>query len=234
MTASPPTAWEHLSRVPDFRGIRRDELDRLVDWMLRDGSFVLAGGRLVLGPKAERRFGRRNFMELFAVFSSPQSYTVQTAAGQPLGTLNQAFVDRLVDGVSCFLLGGRRGPCSRYGTTTAGSSSARAPRQAAHLGRLHPAVPRLRPLPAILRRLSDARYMYLDDAAGRSSPSGAHPARESSAPERGRLEFADKEIRWWTFAGGRINSTLRYGLERSHSSGRSSRTTSSEDTRRGP
>jgi len=46
-------------------------------------------------------------MELFAVFSSPQSYTVQTSGGQSLGTLSQSFVDRLVDGLSCFLLGGR-------------------------------------------------------------------------------------------------------------------------------
>ena len=71
-------------------------------WLAR-----LASGRLVLGPKAERRFGRKNFMELFAVFSSPQTYTVQTASGRPLGSLSQAFVDRLVDGVSSFLLGGR-------------------------------------------------------------------------------------------------------------------------------
>src|SRR5439155_24027216 len=100
-------AWEHLARVPDFQGIHRAEYDRLLTWMLRDGALRLAGGRLVLGPKAERRFGRKNFVELFAVFSSPETYTVQTAGGQPLGSLNQAFVDRLVDGVSSFLLGGR-------------------------------------------------------------------------------------------------------------------------------
>src|SRR5205085_6129738 len=69
--------------------------------------FRQVGGRLVLGTKAERRFGRRNFRELFAVFSSPQSYTVQTGTGQPLGTLNQEFVDRLVEDVTSFLLGGR-------------------------------------------------------------------------------------------------------------------------------
>ena len=66
----------------------------------------VAAGRLVLGPKAERRFGRRNFMGLFAVFSSPLSFTVQIAAGQALGTLNQSFVDRLVDGVNSFRLVG--------------------------------------------------------------------------------------------------------------------------------
>lgn len=75
--------------------------------MLRDGSLVRTSGRLVLGPKAERRFGSRNFMDLYAVFSSPQTYAVVTVAGQPLGTLTQAFVDRLVEGTSCFLLGGR-------------------------------------------------------------------------------------------------------------------------------
>jgi ATP-dependent Lhr-like helicase len=103
----PEEAWAHFERVPDFRGIHRAEYERLVSWMLRDESLVLASGRLVLGPKAERRFGRRNFMELYAVFSSPQSYTVQLASGHALGTLNQDFVDRLVDGVSCFLLAGR-------------------------------------------------------------------------------------------------------------------------------
>lgn len=101
------SAWAHLGALPDFRGIERQDYDRLVGWMVRDGSLLLASGRLSLGPKAERKFGRRNFIELFAVFSSPQSYTVQTAGGKPLGTLNQAFVDRLVDGVSTFLLGGR-------------------------------------------------------------------------------------------------------------------------------
>ena len=30
-------AWSHLSGVPDFRGIPRDEFDRLIAWMLQDG-----------------------------------------------------------------------------------------------------------------------------------------------------------------------------------------------------
>ena len=40
-----------------------------------------------------RKFGRRNFMELYAVFSSPQSYNVETTAGQPLGTAVHAEVE---------------------------------------------------------------------------------------------------------------------------------------------
>jgi len=100
-------AWSLLCCVPDFQGISKAEYDRLITWLIEDESLVVAGGRLLLGPHAERRFGRRNFMELYAVFSSPQSYSVVTVHGQVIGTLTQDFVDGLVDGVSCFLLGGR-------------------------------------------------------------------------------------------------------------------------------
>jgi ATP-dependent Lhr-like helicase len=207
-------AWEHLSRVPDFRGIRREELDRLVQWMLEDESFVLAGGRLILGPKAERRFGRRNFMELFAVFSSPQSYTVQTAAGQPLGSLNQAFVDRLVDGVSCFLLGGRAwavlevrhddrrvevGPAPRGRQPTWGGFIPQFLGEAISL--------KIRDVLA-----ADDPYTYLSPEAAALLAERRDAMRTVLAPGRPGIEIADNEIRWWTFAGGRINSTLRYGL----------------------
>lgn len=76
-------AWDHLSRVADFRGIERAELGRLIEWMITDESMILASGRLVLVQKAERRFGRRNFMEIFAVFSSPQSYISATCYVRP-------------------------------------------------------------------------------------------------------------------------------------------------------
>jgi len=33
------------------------------------------------------------------------------------------------------------------------------------------------------------------------------------SPRRGGVEFDQDELRWWTFAGGRINATLRYALE---------------------
>jgi ATP-dependent Lhr-like helicase len=206
-------AWEHLSRVPDFQGIRREEFDRLVAWMIQDGSFVLAGGRLVLGPRAEQRFGRRNFMELFAVFSSPQSYTVHTGAGQPLGTLSQAFVDRLVDGVSCFLLGGRAwavlevrhddrrvvvGPAPRGRQPTWGGFIPQ------FLGE------------TLCRKVRDV--LTVEDAYSYLTPEAAALLTERR-DSLGRLLAhgqpaveIDDEIRWWTFAGGRINSTLRYGL----------------------
>jgi ATP-dependent Lhr-like helicase len=34
-----------------------------------------------------------------------------------------------------------------------------------------------------------------------------------STDERSVVEIDDEEVRWWTFAGGRINTTLKYAIE---------------------
>ena len=207
-------AWAHLSRVPDFSGITRSEYDRLISWMFADGGLINVGGRIVLGPKAEKRFGRRNFMELYAVFSSPQTYTVQTMAGQPLGTLSQGFVDRLVEGVSSFLLAGRAWLTVQL-------------RHDERIVRVEPGPQGRQPswggfLPQFLGfevcqkilgiLCSEDTYAYLHaDAA--AVLAGRREAFEGVLTERGGIEIVDGEVRWWTFAGGRINATLRHALE---------------------
>lgn len=208
-------AWEHLRGVPDFQGIHRAEYDRLLNWMLRDGALRLVGGRLVLGPKAERRFGRKNFMELFAVFSSPQTYTVQTADGQPLGSLNQAFVDRLVDGVSSFLLAGRAWAVRQVRHDDRRVIVQMAPRgRQPTWGGFLPQFLGFEVCQRILSVvLSDERFSYLDDAAWAVLAEHRNSMREIIDSQRGGMEFDEGEIRWWTFAGGRINTTLRYALE---------------------
>ena len=207
-------AWAHLSRIPDFAGIHRAELDRLAEWMLLDGSLRMASGRLVLGPKAEHRFGRRNFMELYAVFSSPQSYTVQTADGQPVGSLAQDFVDRLEDDVSCFLLAGRPwvvlairhedrrvvvGPAPKGKEPTWGGFLP------GFLGfeicQEVQAMLRAGTAPAFLDPVAAASFE--DYRAGLTEVLAEDPA----------MQRIDGQLHWWTFAGGRINSTLRYALE---------------------
>ncbi len=207
-------AWQHLSRVADFRGIERAEYDRLIAWMLADGALRSASGRLVLGPKAERRFGRKNFMELFAVFSSPQTYTVQMG-GQPLGTLSQGFVDRLVDGVSCFLLGGRAWAVVRVDHDDRRVLVEAAPRgRQPTWGGFLPQFLGFEVCQQIRRVLaSEERYAYLDDAAWAVLSARREAMRDVVDKPRGGLEFEDGEVRWWTFAGGRINATLRYALE---------------------
>lgn len=104
---SPERGWEHLSRVPDFRGISRAELDEVIAHMTKEEYLLDMGGLLAMGLKAEKVYGKKNFLELYAVFSSPVLYRVVTQAGRDIGSLEQDFVDRLVEEMSSFLLGGR-------------------------------------------------------------------------------------------------------------------------------
>ena len=207
--------WSHLSSLPDARGIRRAELDRLIAWMLRDRSLLLTGGRLLLGPAAERRFGRRNFMDLYAVFSSPQSYTVQTSAGQALGSLSQGFVDRLVDGVSCFLLGGRAWVVLQVRHSDRRLVVEPAPRgRQPSWGGFLPQFLGLELCRKVLDVLAgDDPFLYLGPEAAALLEARRELMRDALERGRGGFEVDDDEIRWWTFAGGRINTTLRYAIE---------------------
>ena len=211
---TPQRAWEHLGGLPDFRGIDRTEYDRMLDWMLQDRSLLLSSGRLSLGRKAERRFGRRNFMELFAVFSSPQSYTVITAAGNPLGTLNQAFVDRLVDGVSTFLLGGRAWVVLRIQHDDRRIVVDPAPRgRQPTWGGYIPQFLGFDLCQQILEVLtSDAPCPMCDPEAATVLEQHRQGMHDVLTPGSGGMEIDGDEIRWWTFAGGRINATLRHAL----------------------
>ena len=208
-------AWAHLSKVPDFRGIHRAEFERLVAWMLRDQSLVLLSGRLLIGPKAERKFGRKNFMELYAVFTSPQSYTVELDAGGQLGTLTQAFVDRLVEGVSCFLLGGRPWVVNAVNHNDRIVKVKPAPRgREPTWGGFLPQFLGFELCQRILAVLtSKDEPAYLADEALMVLRNKRDDHAEVLKPVRGGIEFDGDEIRWWTFAGGRINSTLRYALQ---------------------
>lgn len=211
---TPERAWEHLGGLPDFRSIDRAEYDRLLNWMVRDGSLLLSSGRLALGRKAERKFGRRNFMELFAVFSSPQSYTVITTAGKPLGSLNQAFVDRLVDGVSTFLLGGRGWAVLRIQHDDRRIIVEPAPRgKQPTWGGYIPQFLGFDLCQKILEVLtSNTPQPVCDSEAASVLEQHRRGMQEAVSPRIGGMEIDGDEIRWWTFAGGRINSTLRHAL----------------------
>jgi ATP-dependent helicase Lhr and Lhr-like helicase len=208
-------AWQHLSQVPDFRGVERVEFDRLIEWMLKDEALRLASGRLVLGPASERRFGRRNFMELYAVFSSPQTYTVQTGGGQVLGTLGQDFVDRLVDGVSSFLLGGRPWGVIRVQHDDRRIVVEPAPRgRQPTWGGFLPQFLGFELCQKILAIIcAEDVPPYLDPGAAAALGSHRESLRGVLRFPEGGVEVDEGEVRWWTFAGGRINATLRYALE---------------------
>lgn len=207
--------WEQLSRVPDFRGIARAEFDDVVEHMKREAFLFESGGLLSMGDQAERVFGRKNFMELYAVFSSPQLFRVQTAAGRELGSLEQTYVDRLVEQMSSFLLGGRAWTVERVNHEERLVLVRDAP------GGVKPSWGGFTPqhlgfelCQRMMRVLTeDTTYSYVDPIAlkhigEKRADLGALLQRDAWA-----IQLDDGVARWWTFAGGRVNHTLKYGFE---------------------
>ncbi len=207
--------WSQLHRVPDFSGIREAEFLALVAHLKAQDFLFESGGLLSMGQKAERVFGRKNFLELYAVFTSPQLYRVETAGGQTVGSLEQGFVDRLVEEMSSFLLGGRAWKVDKISHSDRVLHVSAAPRgQKPSWGGF---VPQLLSFPLCqrMRRVlaEETVYPYLDDAsqralADRRADLGPLLARGGLA-----IQLDDTAARLWTFAGGCINHTLKYALE---------------------
>jgi ATP-dependent Lhr-like helicase len=61
--------------------------------------------------------------------------------------------------------------------------------------------------------LSSAAFPYLDEQASAVLEEKREAIQTFFKSGRAGIESTDSEVRWWTFAGGKINATLRYGLE---------------------
>lgn len=212
---SPERCWEQLSRVPDFRGIARAEFDAVVEHMKREEFLFESGGLLSMGTKAEKRFGRKNFLELYAVFSSPLLYRVLTHAKRDVGSLEQDFVDRLVEQMSSFLLGGRAWTVDRVSHADREVLVSEAPRgQKPSWGGYIPQHLGFEVCQRMKRIIADtAVYPYVDEVGQRHLAA----RREDLAALLGRagpaVQIDGGAAYWWTFAGGRVNHTLKYGFE---------------------
>lgn len=207
--------WDQLVRVPDFRGITRAEFDQTVEHMKAQDFLFESGGLLSMGQLAERTFGKKNFLELYAVFSSPVLYRVQTTARRDLGSLEQNFVDRLVEQMSSFLLGGRAWTVERVNHDERIVVVRDAPRGVKpSWGGFVPQFLGFELCQRMRRVLTEeVRYPYVAEAGwkhigGKREDLGSLLGRQGRA-----IQIDDAVGRWWTFAGGRVNHTLKYGFE---------------------
>ncbi|MEO8182903.1 MAG: DEAD/DEAH box helicase [Deltaproteobacteria bacterium] len=207
--------WEQFTRVPDFRGISRAEFDTAVEHMKKEEFLFEAGGLLSMGEKAEKRFGRKNFLELYAVFSSPLLYRVVTHAKRDVGSLEQDFVDRLVEQMSSFLLSGRAWTVDRVSHEDREVVVREAPRGGKpswggyipqHLG--------FEVSQGMRRALTEtARYAYVDEAGFKHIADKREDLGDLLRRPGPAVQIDGGVARWWTFAGGRVNHTLKYGFE---------------------
>ncbi|HEX5543371.1 MAG TPA: DEAD/DEAH box helicase [Micromonospora sp.] len=167
-------------------------------------------GMLFVGPTAEKQFGRRNFMEMTAVFTGPPEFTVLLGRTE-LGRIDPTLLTEEVPGDRRLLLSGqswrvtyidwRRRRCfvepadgggrARWlapGWTGLGFELARAMRDV-----LLGADPPVRMTRRAVDRLAKQREEWLHLV----HPGGNVIVRD----DRG-------DLRWWTWAGFRVNATL--------------------------
>jgi ATP-dependent Lhr-like helicase len=207
--------WDQLLKVPDFRAITRPEFDRAVEHMKREDFLFESGGLLSMGQKAERAYGKNNFLERYAVFSSPVLYRIVTAADRDLGSLEQDFVDRLVEQMSSFLLGGRAWTVERVNHEDRVVVVRDAP------GGVKPSwggfIPQFLGFELCQRMkkiLTDtARYTYIDERGAKHIDEKRDELGELLRRPGHAVQIDGSVARWWTFAGGRVNHTLKYGFE---------------------
>jgi ATP-dependent helicase Lhr and Lhr-like helicase len=215
---SRPDCWEQLSIVPDFAGISQSEFDFLIEHMIQKDFLFSADGLLSLGNQAEKVFGRRNFMELYAVFSSPQLYQVQTSAGYTIGSLEQTFVDKLVPEISSFLLGGRPWVVSLVNhdnrtVIVSGNPIGKKPSWGGFIPQLL-SFELCQAMAQILK--SDQPFPYIDRLAQVAIDNYRADLGHKLRGQQQCVEWEGEQATWWTFGGGQINHTLKYGIQRSH------------------
>ncbi len=222
----PGSRLEHaqaLRELPDFRGVLAHELWELVGHLTSEGWLATSidpadsaphpTESLALGPRAQERFGTRGFSPLFTVFRAPVEYRVMSSS-EDVGTLDPRYAEHLPVG-AVFLLGGLSW------TLCAIDHRARAVHVEPATQGEQPKWGRGgRPLGLeVCRRMR--RLLQVDqvpEGADDGAASTWHALRRAHRDVVGRrwirTEAGRGAFQWFTFAGDRINRTLRLMLPR--------------------
>lgn len=99
ITAAAFTNWGDLA-------VFDDSASEIFEYLAAEGYFEADGPFFHIGPEAERRFGRRYFSDLTAVFTAPPEFLV-LAGRVEVGTIGTDLLTDEVDGPRVLLLGGR-------------------------------------------------------------------------------------------------------------------------------
>ena len=171
-----------------------------------------------MGDKAERVFGRRNFLELYAVFSSPLLYTVQTPVGYTIGSIEQAFIDKLVAEISSFLLSGRAWTVMHINHQERTVRVVPATRgKKPSWGGFAPQLLGFELCQEIGRILrAENNISYIDATTQVALDEYRTELKPFITNSQTSIQTEGDRILWWTFAGGQINYTFKYGLQFHH------------------
>lgn len=190
----------------------RELFDEVVDHLLGHGYLDRDGDLLFVGPAAERRFGRRHFLELLSVFTSDPELTV-LAGRVEVGRVDPLVLTQTAPGPRVLALAGRGWRVTHVDWRR--RKVFVEPSELLGRARWSGATPR------VSWALCDAmRRVVLDGITGPARLShrattqlaGVRDALADTVSASGNVITTQDERRWWTWGGGRANAVLIAGI----------------------
>ena len=206
--------FDWLESVPAFRQMDQSVLRSLVDSMIASQTLWSDQGILSFAPEGEAKYGRKNFMELLSVFTSPPLFQV-TWGKKELGFVHESTFFNRNNKPSVLLLAGRSWKTTHLDWR----------RRIAHV---EPSDQRGKS-----RWLGQGQSLSYDVCQSireilASDLTEPHWSQRSTSRltelheefpwvrsgSTALLHHSDAELRWWTFAGGVANTIFGHQLKR--------------------
>lgn len=100
------TFMEWLTDVPAFASMPSEKIADLVEHLIQTGTLFEDAGILSFGPDGEAEYGRKNFLEILSVFTSPPLFRV-ISGQKELGNVHESTFYKTQEGPVILVLAGR-------------------------------------------------------------------------------------------------------------------------------
>ncbi|HST50356.1 DEAD/DEAH box helicase [Jatrophihabitans sp.] len=198
-----PEWWSGLGAWTD------EDARAVVLWLVETGHLDADDGMLFVGPEAERRYGRRHFMELVSVFTSDPELVV-FAGNDEIGRIDPIVLLKKEDGPRHLSLAGHAWRVTHIDWRRHRCWVERADQGARMRWTSSP-----QPMSFELCRARRDVLLGTDPEVWRSQRAVAEFAAiraDSAGRVRHGATAIDSDRWWWTFAGARANATLAAAL----------------------
>lgn len=205
--------WSWLEGCSAFSELANDSRQAIVNHMLCEGILAEVDHRLILGDRGQLLYGAKNFLELYAVFSTPNMLRILHGA-QEIGMVDAFFLQDEDRRSAAFVLAGR--PWRVLSVNWKAATCEVEPAE-------HGVYPRWYGRPVLLSQaLCQAmRNLLTADVVrpwwSKRAVSVIQQLRDSHAFLRDEAipmtRETDGSVKWWTFAGGRGNRLLAAALQ---------------------
>ncbi len=205
--------YQWIKKVPAFAEMPEEAISSLLDFMVEKEILWSDDGILAFAAEGEATFGRKNFMEILSVFTSPPLFKV-VSGQKELGFVHESTFYRREDGPAVLVLAGRSWKTNNldWKRRIAHVEPSESKGRSRWLGEgqllSHAICQSIRrilssdePAPEWSRRASNQLEEIRDE----------HPWVSSSSTTL--VLQSNVEIRWWTFAGGIANNLLSDSLK---------------------